>query len=473
MTRLLLLLMLVLAVALVKLAEWNDQKVSFQIFSNKVLVLPQITLLVMAFSLGAGLVFLIHSLSDLMRWVTSLKETREEKRSERADALWKRAWTEINRSHITQAISVLERLTALFPDHKEALLLYGDLKRSSGDLVGAIRVHRRARVFDEEDVRLIQSLITDYESAGRVEDAIALLGEYFKKEGRNRDVLDHFRTLLTRSERWEEALAVQTVLARTFEKGERRDREIAILVGLKFEVGSLQHGQKNTEGARRSFRGALKIDPAFTPARLGLAEAQITEGREKEGIENLVEGWDRTGQTLYLLRLEEFYLEKGNPDEVLSLYERALKARPEKGAFLRFHQGRVFNRLGMEEESMSMLESLEGQAPWGGEFYHLLGGLYERHHQKDQAIETYKKALSLEDPSDRPYVCLSCGTGYADWKGRCLVCHRWNTVMLTDGQMPSPARDSTGQYAKGATSPDSPPAVHAAYQEYFTGPHTS
>jgi len=471
MTRVLLLLMLVLAVALVKLAEWNDQKVSFQIFSNKVLVLPEITLLVMAFALGAGLVFLIHGLSDMMRWVASLKESREEKRSERADALWKRAWTEINRSHLPQAISVLERLTALFPDHKEALLLYGDLKRSSGDTVGAIRIHRRARVFDEEDVRLILALVNDYESAGRVDDGLAMLREYFKKEGRNRDVLGHFRALLIHNERWEEALSVQTVLARTFEKGERREREIAVLVGLKFEVGSLLHGKKNSEGARRSFRGALKIDPVFTPARLGLAEAQISEGREKEGIENLVEGWERTGQTLYLVRLEEFYLEKGNPDAILSLYERALKSRSEKGPALRFHQARVYNRLGMEEEAMAMLESLEGQASWGGEFYHLLGDLYERHRQTESALETYKKALSLEISSDRPYFCQNCGTFYLDWKGRCSACHRWNTVFRTDGQIHALESAPLIQSAKGSTFPDSAPAVHAAYQEYFTGPH--
>jgi lipopolysaccharide biosynthesis regulator YciM len=473
MTRLLLLLMLVLAVALVKLAEWNDQKVSFQLLPDKVLVLPQITLLVLAFALGAGLVFLVHGLSDLIRWVASLRETREEKRSERADALWKRAWTEINRSHLPQAISVLERLTALFPDHKEALLLYGDLKRASGDYVGAIRVHRRARVFDEEDVRLILALMTDYEGAGRIDDAQALLREYFKKEGRNRDILVHFRSLLIRSERWEEALSVQTVLARSFEKGERREKEIAILVGLKFEVGSLLHRDKKTDGARRSFRGALKIDPSFTPARVGLAEAQIAEGREKEGIENLVEGWDRTGQTLYLVRLEEYYLDKGNPDAVLALYERALKGRPEKGPALRFHQARLYHRLGMEEEAMSQLEALEGQAPWGGEFYRLLGDLYERHRQKEAAIETYKKALSLEISSDRPYVCQNCGTFYPDWKGRCSACHHWNTVVRTDGQMPSPAALPLILVAGADSFPETAPEVHAAYQEYFTGPHST
>ncbi len=468
MTRLLLLVMLLLAVALVKLAEWNDQKVSFQPFPHKVLVLPQITLLVLAFALGAGLIFLIHGLSDLLSWVENLREGREEKRSEKAMALWKRAWTEINRSHFPQAISVLERLVTLFPDHKEALLLYGDLKRSAGDYVGAIRIHRRARVFDEEDVRLVLALANDYEMAGRLEEAMALLREYFKKEGRNREVLEFFRRLLVKNERWEEALAVQTVLARSFEKGERRDREVSILVGIRFEVGFLLHRQGQTEGARRAFRGALKIDPSFTPARIGLAEAQIAEGREKEGIENLWEGWERTGQTLHLVRLEEFYLEKGNPDAVLSLYEKALGKKTGHSG-LRFHQARVQNLLGMEEEALSRLEAMEGEANWGGEFYRLTGEIYERRRQTEAALDAYKRILSLDPSDDQPYVCKACRTFYAGWAGRCLACHQWNTIVRTDGLLFSAI--SPGEAASPA--PSLGPPLQTAYQEYFSGPTPS
>ncbi len=465
MTRLLLLVMLLLAVGLVKLAEWNDQKVSFQLLPHKVLVLPQITLLVLAFAFGAGLVFMIHGLSDLASWVENLREGREEKRSEKAMALWKRAWTEINRSHLPQAISILERLVTLFPDHKEALLLYGDLKRSSGDYVGAIRIHRRARVFDEEDVRLVLALANDYEGAGRVEDSMALLREYFKKEGRNREVLEFFRRLLVKNDRWEEALSVQTVLARSFEKGERRDREVSVLVGIRFEVGSLLHHQGQTEGARRAFRGALKIDPSFTPARIGLAEAQIVEGREKEGIENLWEGWERTGQTLHLVRLEEFYLEKGNPDAVLSLYEKAL-GKKSGSPGLRFHQARIQNLLGMEEEALSLLEAMEGDASWGGEFYRLAGEIYERRRQIEAAIDSYKRILTLEPSSDQPYVCKSCRTFYPGWSGRCPACHQWNTVIRTDGLLFSEAASQDA----GPPLHSSAPAFRTAYQEYFSGP---
>ncbi len=466
MTRILLLVMLVLAVALVKLAEWNDQKVSFQILPHRVLTLPQITLIVLAFSLGAALVFLIHGLSDLLGWIKTLRESREEKRSERAQALWKKTWTEINRSHMPQALSILERLVALFPDHREALLLYGDLKRASGDTVGAIRIHRRARVFDEEDVRLILALAADYEAAARAEDALALFREYFKKEGRNREVLEEYRRLLIRGERWEEALSVQTALARSFEKGERRDREVALLVGLRFEVGSLLHRQGNTEGARRAFRGALKIDPSFTPARLGLAEAQIVEGREKEGIENLQEGWGRTSETLYLIRLEEFYLEKGNPDAILTLYAKALDRRP-GSVSLTFHKARVFNRLGMEEESLSLLESLEGDAVWGGEFYRLMGEIYERRHQMEPALECFRRILSLDLPYDLPYGCKSCHTFLPEWGGRCPSCGQWNTIIRTDGQV-----------LPGTATPAAPPGApsarpRTAYQEYFAGPGIS
>lgn len=191
----------------------------------------------------------------------------------------------------------------------------------------------------------------------------------------------------------------------------------------------------------------------------------MAEGREKEGIENLWEGWERTGQTLHLVRLEEFYLEKGNPDAVISLYEKALGKKPGNPG-LRYHQARVQNLLGMEEEALFRLEALEGDADWGGEFYRLTGEIYERRGQIELALDAYKRILSLVPSDDQPYVCKACRTFYPGWSGRCPACHQWNTIVRTDGLL---FTDRPHGEADSPTIP-SAPSLRTAYQEYFSGP---
>ncbi|EQD58382.1 hypothetical protein B1A_10805, partial [mine drainage metagenome] len=154
-------------------------------------------------------------------------------------------------------------------------------------------MHRRARVFDEEDVRLILALANDYDKAGRLDDELALYREYFKKEGKNALLLGSFRNLLVRLEKWDEALDVQSVLSRSFQKGDRREREVAFLVGIKYESGGNWSGKVNrTREDDCSVALSRSITP-FVPARIALSEAQDSEGRGKEALETLLEGWSR------------------------------------------------------------------------------------------------------------------------------------------------------------------------------------
>lgn len=182
MTRFLLLALLLSLVFVVKLFEWNPGSVTFQYLPGHAVEIPEVALFVLSLGLGAGFVMIVHGTGDFLRWLRNLDEAREEKREEKVTALWKKVREELNRSHVPQAISLLERLVSLYPNHLEALLLLGNLRRSTGDATGAIRLHRRARVFDEEDVRLVIALCEDYRQAGRLDDEMAILSEYFHKK---------------------------------------------------------------------------------------------------------------------------------------------------------------------------------------------------------------------------------------------------------------------------------------------------
>ncbi len=455
MTRFLLLILLLSLVFIVKLFEWNPATVTFKYLPNRSIGMPEVTLFVLALGLGAGFVILVHGMGDLIGWARHLREAQEEKREEKVAALWKKVREELNRSHVPQALSLLERLVSLYPNHVEALLILGNLKRMGGDLSGAIRIHRRARVFDEEDVRLIVALAQDYGKAGRTEDELALYREYFrKKEGRNVDALGIFRDLLVRSEKWDEALEVQSVLSRAFQKGDRRDREVAVLVGLKYETGREHLLRGETDSARRSFRGALKIDPGFLPARISLAEAQRREGRVTEAFETLEEGFRKNRDLAFLDRMEEMVLETGNPDRILAFFDKAVSEEPANAALL-FSRARLFGRLMLVDSAIELLEFLEGRENWESGFYEILGDLYLRKQDKSSALEAFRKGIHAESHPAR-YICRHCQNRTPEWSGRCLSCLRWNSVTVHPGFLvpPDSTRAEINRYPDGSNLSD-------------------
>lgn len=467
MTRFLLLILLLSLVFIVKLFEWNPATVTFKFLPNHSISLPEVTLFVLALGLGAGFVILVHGMGDLIGWARHFREVQEEKREEKVAALWKKVREELNRSHVPQALSLLERLVSLYPNHVEALLLLGNLKRAGGDLSGAIRIHRRARVFDEEDVRLIVALAQDYGKAGRAEDELALYREYFrKKEGRNVDALGIFRDLLLRGEKWDEALEVQSVLSRSFQKGERRDREVLILVGLKYETGREQLLRGETDASRRSFRGALKIDPGFLPARVALSDAQRREGRVPEAFETLEEGFRKNRDLVYLDRMEEMALETGNPDRILAFYDKAVSQDPSDSALL-FSRARLYGRLVLVDSAIELLESLEGRETWESGFYEILGDLYLRKQDKTGALEAFRKGIHSEGHAHR-YLCRNCQSRLPEWSGRCPICSRWNTVTVHPGFL-VPAEDDRAEINR---YPDGSNLSEPMWDAYNMGHHS-
>src|SRR6185295_19521966 len=92
--------------------------------------------------------------------------------------------------------------------------------------------------------------------------------------------------------------------------------EAGVLVGLTYETGRQLLERGHPEKARPYFRGAIKRDKGFLPAYIGLGEILIREGKVKNAAEILEKVYRKTGNIILLHRLEELYLEMGEPGEI-------------------------------------------------------------------------------------------------------------------------------------------------------------
>ncbi|MDX1558734.1 MAG: tetratricopeptide repeat protein [Marinobacter sp.] len=145
---------------------------------------------------------------------------------------------------------------------------------------------------------------------------------------------------------------------------ERRLHEMATLPGTRLNLAVyLQREGRHSESIEH-YQSALRMDAAFTPARINLATLASEQGQTDLAINVLAEGVDRKetaaadrGRMAYLLAL--VLVENGSLPEALSRFEQASLLSPENPR-VAYNHGLVLIRMGrMETAEEVLLEGLE------------------------------------------------------------------------------------------------------------------
>ncbi len=106
-------------------------------------------------------------------------------------------------------------------------------------------------------------------------------------------------------------------MARTYD---RNNPDLAVL------EGRIRIGQGNVPAARALFTGVLQEQPNNVEARLGIAEAEIAEGKPQTALGDYAQTLKLAPEsTRAILSLAMLYDESGDFDRASAAYERALK----------------------------------------------------------------------------------------------------------------------------------------------------
>jgi tetratricopeptide (TPR) repeat protein len=227
-------------------------------------------------------------------------------------------------------------------------------------------------------------------------------------------------------ERWEEAHDLQEGILRLTLSEKEAKEELTLLLGLKYELGQHVTERGMTDKARRYFKEAIKLDRNFLPAYVGLGMAQVREGRMKDAGELWEKAYWITSNVILLHRLEDLYLEMGEPEKILRIYHEALIRDP-KNQILKFYLGKLYYRLEMVDDAFEALSGIDPTDPKFPDLHKILGNLYIRKGDLTAAVEEFKKSLNLRKRVLVPYYCPVCDYHTNEWSGRCARCGRWNT----------------------------------------------
>jgi len=430
MFRLLLTVFLIVTAALVYgyFQELNPGVVSIRLSPTDTLDLNPVTLILLSMAAGALVVTLMVGVRETRHLIVNWRTSRLRRREEKVEALYREAMQAFLSKRTAEAIGLFEKTLALDPNHADSLLWLGNIQRAERNHAEAVRLHRKARSVDERNVEILLALAKDLEGAARFEEALQALQDILKLDPGHLTALVRRRDLYIRLEQWNDALDIQQRLVKANLTEHDQRAETKLLVGIMYEVGRQWLERGHPEKARHSFRGAIKRDKSFLPAYIGLGEILITEGKTKNAAEILEKVYAKTRNPILLHRLEELYLEMGEPGEIIRVYQEACQREPDNPA-LKFYLGKLYYRLEMIDEAFDLLSTLEGPQDQMADFHKIMANLYLRKQQMDAAVEELKKALGFKKRVVVPYLCSHCQAESSEWAGRCHRCGSWNTYV--------------------------------------------
>jgi tetratricopeptide (TPR) repeat protein len=408
------------------LIHLNPTPVTFRLTDTTHVEIMLSALVLGAIAFGGALVLSALGMRELRRIYANWRLSRQRQAATKIQELYAAAHSAIFAHRTKEAVSALTRVLEINPHHVPSLLALGTIKRQAGDLTEAIRLHRRARSGDDRNLEVALVLGRDLEAAERPEEAIQLYLEVLKSDDTNPAVMVRLRDIYVKQERWDDAHAWQERVFKAAPAGAEQASARAMLCGIKYEIGQRWLAKGDREEARRAFRGAIKIDKAFLPAYIGWGEVILQEGRVRDAVSLYEKAYGVIGDVLLLHRLEDLYIEMGEPEQVLRLYHDAVRSDPDNHV-LRFYLGKVYYRLEMLDEAHETLSAIDASDEHFPDLHRLLGNLALRQGNDQLAIEEYKRALGLKKRVMVPYYCPACDYHTLRWSGRCPRCKAWNT----------------------------------------------
>lgn len=408
------------------LGHLNPGKVTIALTQDALFEPPITSLILFSAVFGATLVIIGSGIRETKNLFLTWKSNRRQKKAAKMEEYYAEAVNAYLAKRFRDAVGLFQKVLALNPNHVNALLSLGKIYRREQNYTEAVRLHRKARGLDEQNVEVLLSLARDLEEAQRFEEAAQYLREVLRVDESNLTALTRLRNLHVNTSSWEEAHQSQERLLKLATTDEERLQETKHLLGMKYELGlsNMKHGNK--EVARRYFKGAIKLSKAFLPAYIGLGETHLREGKGEHAANLWEKAYNITRNVILLHKLEDLYLELGNPEKIIQVYQRALEEDPQN-LILRFYLGKLYYRLEMVDHAFETLVEIDSHVDYFPDLHKILGNLYQRQGDLERAVESFKKGLRFKKRVLVPYYCPRCDNHTMEWSGRCSRCGRWNS----------------------------------------------
>jgi lipopolysaccharide biosynthesis regulator YciM len=389
---------------------------------------PMSLVLALFLAAGVAMTLLAGITREASRMMAERRRRRASKRYEEIDERYSRGLGAVLEGREEEALEHFRAVLERDSRHFNTLLKVGDVLRAQEKYDDAIEFHRKAHHLKEDDTRPLYALVDDYEAKGDMERARAVLGRIIAIKKHSLSAWRKLRALHIKERRWAKALEAQEKVEKyASSSGARDGAERRFAVGIRYEMGAEDLVAGKYKEACGAFRRVLKDEPGFVPAHVRLGEALRAQGLEREAVDAWFFGFEATGSPVFLMVLEEHYLQTEQPLAAIEALKRCV-ARARKDTVPRYFLGKLYFRLEMLDDALSVLTSLEGRASYAPSLHYLLGRIHERRKHWPQSAAEYRRVIKELELVQLDYRCRSCRKTFMEWSDRCTACGEWNSV---------------------------------------------
>jgi lipopolysaccharide biosynthesis regulator YciM len=414
-------------VVIVYFERLNPESLTVNLSETSSYSISTVGFFLFSFALGAFIVILLTLLRDARTIFRDWRNRQRERTDARVQDIFSRGLYAYLSGKYDQAISFFRDIMKIEPNHFYTLLRIGDAYQQERNYAEAIKFHKRARKIDDKSLEAQFALANDYALSGSYDEAISIVQEVVKKDSSNVEALMRLREIYVKITRWDGAHEIQGRIVKY-----RKDNieDMKLLMGLRYEFARYLYAKGDKDKGKRLMKAIIRADKDFVPAYVTLGDMLIEGGESTEAADLWERGYYMNYSEILLHKLEDFYLQQGEPEKIIWIYKKAISLTPDS-APLRFYLGKLYYRLEMLDEAFEVLYELEGTESGMPELYKLLGNIYERKEEFEKAITQFKKAMGLRKRVMVPYYCPACDYHTFEWSGRCVRCGGWNTFTVS------------------------------------------
>lgn len=409
----------------------NPHDVTIHLFGGQDITYPVAFVLIGGIMIGLILGFGAHIYSSLMSLWNHWKRDRQENLNREIGAIYREGVDSLLSGDLKKARGLLQKALDRDPKRVETYIAMASLHAQEGNPAEGLVQLRKARELDPQNREVLLKVAALQEEQGHDEGALATYQEIVGRERDNRKALGSLRDLYVKQRRWREALDAQRLIFKAGPDTSHLAEEKERLLYLRYEVARLALNEGATDLAKSELKDLIRQMPDFTPAWVSLGDALAAQGRGEEAIKTWQDGYLAQGKSIFLSRLEDYFMHREDPSSLLNFYRTILLER-NHDLMARLFYGKLCLRLEMVEDALDQFQAIEGSGLETRQVHLLLAETHRRRNRLNDAIVEYQKALGIGSKLTLSYVCDACGALAGEWDSRCPACGRWGSISLVD-----------------------------------------
>jgi len=420
-------LLLTIVLGAAKLFEINREVLKAQFEVTEGYFLPVGVVLVLSIALGAAVVLVFGIARELGLAWEQRRTRRRERKQEDIEERYTRGLGLLAEGRDDDALGQFRAVLEQDSRHFNTLLKIGDVLRSQQRFAEAIEYHRKAHHLRDDDARPLYALAEDHEAMGDLDRARAVLATILGINKTSVTAWRKLRDLHVKQRHWDKALEANERVRRLAPRGARDQDAARFGIGIRYEAATEQIEAGRAKDGLAGLRKLLKLDPRFVPAHVAVGDALSRLGQEADAVAAWHHGFETTGASVFLTRLEEHYLTREQPLAAIEALKRCVAAA-RRDTLPRLFLGKLYFRLEMLDDALAVLSSIESRTSHAPTLHHLLARIHDRRKNYREAAAEYRRIVKELDLGQHDYRCRACDERLGEWAARCAACGAWNAV---------------------------------------------